>query len=432
MNKQTEKPRFTPRPWHPALRRVRLWALLLGLLSGIQACQKAKPTAAATAQTVAYFTCPMHPQVQQVKPGSCPICHMDLVPQRPIPAASSATAAAPDLQLSFQQMALANITVQTITPAPLPAALPTATPLTGTIVADASRMTSVSSRVAGRVEHLFVRQTGQLLRRGQPLFSVYSEELQTLQREYRLALAQADKSGPPYQQLAAATAQKLQLLGLTTNQINALAQTGRILPAVTYYSPQTGTVQTLNVVQGQYVAEGFSLLTLSDLSSVWVEAQLYPAETSRLLLGQTVTVQVPGERALRGKIIFLNPELTGSSQTTLARIAVPNPNGQLRPGTQANVLLAKSAASPAPGATLLLPPAAIVHDGAASYIWRQTGNRQFRRVRVQTSPGTATSMPLQPGLPPGSQVVITGTYLLESEFTLRQGAANDHMSGMAM
>ncbi|MDJ0368051.1 efflux RND transporter periplasmic adaptor subunit, partial [Hymenobacter sp. H14-R3] len=393
--------------------RRRGWLLLLlalPLLLGTPACQQTKPEAAASATPgVAYYTCSMHPQIHAEAPGSCPICHMDLiaVPAKPVAAAPAsakpaaavytcpmhaqvhenepgscpicgmdlvktsarpaaqkmtpaemaampgANPASTDLVLTAQQVELGNIQTQVIdnkefnnqegatNPAPQSV-------LTGTVTADAQRTASVSSRVAGRVDRLYVRQTGQVLRQGAPLFSVYSEELQSLQREYVLALAQDQLvAGPTYRHFAEATAQKLRLLGVSAGQLRQLAANGQPSPLVTYYSPRTGTVQSLSVVQGQYVAEGTPLLTLTDLGRVWVEAQLYPAEAGRLPLGTSVAVQVAGQaQPLRGKVVFLSPELSGSSQVALARIELPNPGGRLRPGAQANVLLPAAPAHP--------------------------------------------------------------------------------------
>lgn len=389
---------------------------------------KAPPAAKKPAASAAVYTCPMHPQVHQAKPGLCPICGMALVKQAGQPAPVDAASSA-DLTLTAQQVALGNIHAQTIGTSP--AETPAPAVLTGTVTADALQTASVSSRVTGRIEHLYVRQTGQVLQRGAPLFSVYSEPLLALQQEYLLALAQSREQGGAYRQFAEATGQRLRLLGVTSGQLRQLAARGRPNPVLTYYSPTTGTVQALGVVQGQYVAEGTPLVTLTNLATVWVEAQLYPQDVARLPLGKTVTVQLAGEASSRqGQVVFLSPELSGSSQVTLARIQLANPDGRLLPGAQANVLLDAPAAIAAQPA-LRVPVEAIIRDGNASYLWTQTGERQYRRVRVSTGEGSARSVPVTAGLRAGDKVVVSGAYLLQSEYSLRQGAT-DSMNGMSM
>ena len=391
---------------------------------------KTVPVAKKPAGTAVY-TCPMHPQVHQNKPGLCPICGMDLVKQAAHSASTrGVVASSADLTLTAQQVTLGNIHAQVIGASP--SEMPAQTVLTGTITADALQTESVSSRVAGRIEHLYVRQTGQPLQRGAPLFSVYSEQLQALQQEYLLALTQSREQGGAYRQFAEATGQKLRLLGLTSSQLRQLAARGRPNPVVTYYSPTTGTVQTLDVVQGQYVTEGSPLVTLTNLATVWVEAQLFPQDVAQLPLGKSVTVQVAGESGThRGKVVFLSPELSGGSQVTLARIQLANPGGRLLPGAQANVLLDVPTTAASAPITLRVPVEALIRDGDASYLWTQTGERQYRRVRVSTGEGSASSVPVTGGLPVGAKVVVSGAYLLQSEYSLRQGAT-DSMSGMSM
>ena len=411
------------------------WLLLLvGLLAlAATACQKAKPVAdsATSPADSTYYTCPMHPQVHEEGPGKCPICSMDLVkatkhaaPAVPTSQRSGGGAApAPEVMLTNQQIQLANIRV-----AALGASSERArTVLTGTLAADATQTSTVSSRVSGRVERLFVRQTGEPIRRGAPLVSIYSEQLQALQQEYLLSLAQQRAVGEnvnQYGRLVEAARQKLRLLGMSAGQLRALAATGRPTPALTFYSPQAGLVQEVGVTEGQYVGEGTLLVSLTNLSSLWVEAQLYPEEVAGVRVGQSVQVQVAGfADAYAGKVIFLSPELQANSRVTLLRVQLANPDGRLQPGMQANVNLAGPSRS-----AQALPQDAVLRDSQGSYVWQQLNANNFRRLKVTTGPETDQTVAITGGLDAGAKVVVSGAYLLESEYALYQGA--DPMAGM--
>ncbi|TDN36927.1 efflux RND transporter periplasmic adaptor subunit [Hymenobacter sp. UV11] len=415
-------------------RRYRLLLLLVALLGfAATACQKAKPVAKAETDAAdsSYYTCPMHPQVHEEGPGKCPICSMDLVKATkhaaPVVPASQRTGGgappAPEVMLTNQQIQLANIRVE---------ALGTGTErartlLTGTLAADATQTSTVSSRVSGRVEHLFVRQTGEPIRRGAPLVSIYSEQLQALQQEYLLSLAQQRAVGEnvnQYERLVEAARQKLRLLGMSSGQLRTLAATGRPTPALTFYSPQAGLVQEVGVTEGQYVGEGTLLVSLTNLSSLWVEAQLYPGEVAGIRLGQSVQVQVAGfADAYTGKVVFLSPELQGNSKVTLLRVQLANPDGQLQPGMQANVNLASPSST-----ALALPQDAVLRDSQGSYVWQQLNANNFRRLKVTTGSETDQTVAITGGLDAGTKVVVSGAYLLESEYALYQGA--DPMGGM--
>ena len=394
----------------------------------------AKPTATAPA-ALTYYTCPMHPQIVREQRGDCPICGMTLVKaSKAAPTAATpagASPAAPEVTLSEQQRQLANIRVATAGGAGSgPGA---STVLTGTITANANQTRTVSSRVAGRVERLFVRQTGEPIRQGAPLVSIYSEQLQALQQEYLLSLAQqraGAPSGNQYARLVASARQKLRLLGLTEGQLRTLASTGRPTPSLTFYSPQAGLVETVGVTEGQYVGEGALLVSLTNLSSVWVEAQLYPEEVAGIAMGQSVQVQVAGlPDSFSGRVVFLSPELQANSKVTLLRVQLANPDGRLQPGMQANVrLTSRRAATTA----LTLPQDAVLRDSRGSYVWQQVDAAgRFRRLMVSTGPETDERVTITGGLSADAQVVVSGAYLLESEYQLRQGA-QDNMKGMSM
>ena len=392
----------------------------------------AGPTAGSAALT--HYTCPMHPQISREQPGKCPICSMDLVkatkaaPTAPTPAGGAA--AAPEVMLSEQQRQLAGIRVAALGAGNSGAG--GSTVLTGTVTADANQTRTVSSRVAGRVERLFVRQTGESIRAGAPLVSIYSEQLQALQQEYLLSLAQQRAGGPggnQYGRLVASARQKLRLLGMSEGQLRALAATGRPTSSLTFYSPQAGLVQAVDVTEGQYVGEGALLVSLTNLSSVWVEAQLYPEEVAGVALGQSVQVQVAGlPDAYTGRVVFLSPERQANSKVTLLRVQLANPGGRLQPGMQANVRLS-SRGTTATAQSLTLPQDAVLRDSRGSYVWQQVDAAgRFRRLKVSTGAETDETVAITGGLAAGARVVVGGAYLLESEYALYQGT--DPMAGM--
>ena len=426
-------------PMHPQIVRDQPGDCPICGMTLVKATRQAapvKPTAAApTSTAITRYTCPMHPQISREQPGDCPICGMALVKAtKAAPAATTPTGATPtasEVTLSEQQRQLANVRVAVAGEAG--SGPDASTVLTGTITANANQTRTVSSRVAGRVEHLFVRQTGGGIRQGAPLVSIYSEQLQALQQEYLLSLAQqraGGTSGNQYGRLVASAHQKLRLLGLTEWQLRTLASTGRPTSSLTFYSPQAGLVQAVGVTEGQYVGEGTLLVSLTNLSSVWVEAQLYPEEVAGIEMGQSVQVQVAGRPdSYSGRVVFLSPELQANGKVTLLRVELANLDGRLQPGMQANVRLASRRAATS---ALTLPQDAVLRDSRGSYVWQQVyATGRFRRLKVSTGPETDERVTITGGLSADAQVVVSGAYLLESEYQLRQGA-QDNMKGMSM
>ncbi len=403
------------------MKNIPIILLSLLLLLGTAACGSGHEDHAAAEEANSYYTCSMHPQIVEQEPGTCPICKMDLVKVTKNASAGQSTA----LMLSPEQIRLANIQVDTVGRG----GQSRQTVLTGTLAVNPTGTQTVSSRVQGRVEKLYVRQTGETIRKGAPLFDVYSENLQTLQNEYLLALAQKRELGDPegrYSRLVEAAAQRLELLGMTPAQLKRLAAAGKPSPTVTFFSPVSRVVQEIAVTEGQYVGEGNTLLTLADLSTLWVEAQLYAGEAAQVAPGAPVTVEVatlPG--SYPGKVAFLNPAVEAGSKIVLARIEIPNREGRLLPGMQANVSLKENKT-----ATITLPLEAVLRDSKGAYVWKQTGEGTFDVAMVQTGTETARTVEITSGVIEGDRVVTAGAYLLHSEYTLRKGtdpmAAHDH------
>jgi membrane fusion protein, copper/silver efflux system len=394
---------------------------LVGIMLGAVACGQKQEEEKVAGHTHDTYTCPMHPQIREKGPGRCPICGMDLVKVATNPS-GAAQQKQEGLMLSEAQLRLANVQVDTVGTGNQARQ----TILTGTLAVNANETESISSRVTGRIERLYIRQTGERVRKGAPLMDVYSEQLQTLQQEYLLAVAQRRELGDPegrYSRLVEAAAQKLELLGMTASQIQKLATTGKASPTVTFFSPASGVVQEIAVTEGQYVNEGSRLASLTDLSTIWVEAQLYPWEASRVETGSKVEVQVEGFlKSFTGKVAFINPELQPGSKVLLMRVEIANPSNQLLPGMPANVQLSEQKQQ-----VITLPLEAVLRDSKGSYVWKQTGENTFRPVMVRTGSENANTIEINAGLEQGDRVVVSGAYLLHSEYTLRNGS--DPMAG---
>jgi Cu(I)/Ag(I) efflux system membrane fusion protein len=384
--------------------------MLLLPLTVLFSCSEEKTSDAATAAVKETYTCPMHPQVVQHEMGTCPVCGMDLV-------RFEKGAVDAGLQLNEQQKTLANVKTMTIGDI----GVATEKQLNGRLVANPEQTSFISSRVAGRLDRLFVRQTGEQIKKGQPLYQIYSEQLATLQQEFLLAVEQSAQfpDDKTFTQIFNAARQKLQLYGQSEGQIKSLQHSRKISPNITFFAPGSGTVAELSVNEGQYVAEGSPLLRLEGYQSLWVEADIYASELGRIKEGQPLRVVVPGweDQPKQVKVSFINPALQPGAQLLQIRATLPNPDGRWQPGLQAKVFVEQTGT----GKRLTLPQNAVIRNGQGAHVWLETKTGHFEPRIVETGLESAEGIAVTSGLQSGDKVVISGAYLLYSEYVLKKG-----------
>jgi Cu(I)/Ag(I) efflux system membrane fusion protein len=406
--------------WRRTLVPAVLYAAMVLLLIIVGISCKHKVQVAGDPGT--YYTCSMDPQVMEYKPGKCPICHMELTKVK-----KSNLENKDEIVLSEQQIQLGNIQTDTIRNASMGDRLV----LAATLNFDQMKSSSVSSRLMGRIERLYFKNLGDYIRQGSPIYDLYSEELNNAKQEYLLALekksAFANETAIDFGQLLQSARNKLLLWGMTENQVQDLEKNKKATPATTFYSPVSGYITALDIREGDYIMEGGTLVRLADLSGLWAEAQVYTSQLAAIDRNSQVTVQFPdlGGKEISGRIEFVNPEINPDTRINLIRVSIANTGNQLKPGMPAYVILK----SP-PRKTLTLPIDALIRDEKGARVWIQTGAQTFKSLMVETGMETDDRIEIKAGLKVGDLVVISGAYLLNSEYIFKMGT--DPMAGHDM
>lgn len=302
--------------------------------------------------------------------------------------------------------------------------------LTATININQNMITSVSSRVMGRIDKLYFKNIGDYVQKGAKLYDLYSEELNNSKQEYILAIQRRktlSNSVIDIEQLVQAGRNKLLLWGMTDTQIKELETLEKTTSLTTFYSPGSGSITMLDVKEGDYVMEGGSIVRLADLSMLWAEAQVYSSQLSQIDKAAIANVQVPDIPGMNliGKIEFVNPELSTDTRINLIRVNISNVQKKLRPGMPAYVFLNNSEYT-----GITLPVNAVLRDKNGASVWLQTGKNTFVNQMVETGLENGGRIEIKSGLNPGDIVVTNGVYWLNSEYRFKKGT--NPMSGMNM
>jgi len=398
--------------------------LILLLVAVLAACRQKPQQIAKKTQNKVYYTCSMHPQVHEDHDGNCPICGMKLIK---VELTGDGDKATDRITLTATQLQLAGIQTDTVRDENTGSDKT----LTGTVTADENTAQELSARIPGRIQQLFVRTTGEKIEVGQAVYSIYSEDLQEAEKEYLLARQQQKVLHSPdvdYQQLIGAAENKLSLWGISRSQLSNLASSGKVSSTTIVLSKVSGTVSDIGVHEGDYVAEGATILKVQALNTLWVEAQVYAAETENYKENDPVSVSFPdlNGQVIRGKVAFINPELSGESKVNLVRISIPNNQGLIRPGMQAYIAILSG-----DNQALAVPASSVLTDGNGSKVWIKNADGSFSPEMVKLGPGNRTYTRVLSGLNAGDIVVTNGAYLLNSEAIFKNGNDNT-MTGMKM
>lgn len=367
-----------------------------------------------------YYTCSMHPEVMEKHPGRCPICGMTLI--KVVITKDEMNA----IRLSKTQEELADIKVDTVKIRPISEELM----LTGTFGVNENNISVISSRINGRIDKLFFKNNGDEIHTGDTLYLIYSEELLAAEKEYLLALT-AEKNERENQsnfhQFADAARNRLMLLGLTESQLNELESGRRVQNTVPVISRSTGYILEFNIREGDYVNDGQALFKIGDNSTLWVEGQIFPEELSFVSMNKEVEIIIPAypEDKVTGKIDFISHETNPNSNVIQIRAELNNPGNKYIPGMLAEIRLKKQQKM-----TLVVPLDAVVQGSDMSFVWTEDKNGNFQSRMVVTGIRNPDNVEILEGLNENELVVVTGVYLLNSEYIFKKGV--HPMNGMKM
>jgi len=428
---------------------------------------------AAQTQAKALYHCPMHPTMVSDRPGDCPICGMRMVPMdeavgpaaspqsgpaaaaprkriiyrstmnpnevsdspgkdsmgmemEPVEVEDAGAAAAGNVegqaavQVPARKQQLIGVRTVVVKRGPFVRTIRTV----GRVVADETRLHHVHTKIEGWVENLYVNATGEKVRKGDPLLSIYSPELVATQQEYLLALrsrqAVSEGSLPEVargaDELAESARRRLLLFDFTPQQIEHLEKTGEASRTVTLFSPTSGYVLARNVTHGQKIDSSMNLLDLGDFSEIWVMASVYEYELPFIKVGQTAVMSLsylPG-KAYRGRVGLVYPVLDPATRTVQVRLEFANSGMELKPEMYAHVEIESDL-----GERLSVPESAVLSSGTRNIVFVAKGDGYFEPREVRVGLRLPEAVEVLEGLSEGESVVASGNFLIDSESKLK-------------
>ncbi|MBK6264098.1 efflux RND transporter periplasmic adaptor subunit [Marivirga sp. S37H4] len=353
------------------------------------------------------WTCSMHPQIRLPEPGDCPICGMDL-----IPATSKSSSASQDpvvYEMTPEAVAMANISTSIVTGvSPDGEVL-----LSGKIQADERNIATITAQYPGRIEQLFVNFTGQVVRRGERLATIYSPELLTAQRE----LLEAASTKESFPELYEAAREKLRLWKLSEAQIKQIEESGKVKSEFNVIADKGGVVMQRNISVGDYVNTGSILFEVVDLSRVWIMLDAYESDLSLINRGDKVSFTVAGiaGKTYEATVDFIDPIIDQNTRSASVRAEVANPDMELKPGMFVKARIQSS--SQKAKQSLAIPRTALLWTGKRSIVYVKVPDTEFpayemREITIGTRMGDMWLV--ESGLEAGEEIVTNGAFSVDA------------------
>jgi Cu(I)/Ag(I) efflux system membrane fusion protein len=385
--------------------------LLLGwILFGGSSNKKTEHNHDAVAETNQLWTCSMHPQIMQPEPGDCPICGMDLIPAE----SSTDGLLADQFKLTENAMALANIQTSIVGKGNVEG---NTIKLSGKIAENEEANAVQVSYFAGRIERLNVSFTGEEVRKGQLLATIYSPELYAAQQE--LITAASLKESQPA--LYKAVRNKLKLWKLSESQINQIEETGKVKENFPVYATVSGTVTEKLVEQGDYIKQGQPLLKIANLNSVWANFDVYENQIDLFKKGQEVKVSTNAfpNKEFKGKVDFIDPILNTNTRTVTLRVVLNNSNNAFKPGMFVTGKV--EAINLDNDKDIMIPSSAVLWTGERSVVYLKTNPNEpvFEMKEIELGNQIGENYKVLKGLNIGDEIVSNGTFTIDAAAQLQ-------------
>jgi RND family efflux transporter MFP subunit len=312
-------------------------------------------------------------------------------------------------------------------------ALDTTIRTVGTIAYDETRVTMVHTKVPGWIERVYVNYVGKAVRRGEPLFTVYSPELVSTQKEYLLSLKALQELGASQfpetragaESLVAASRERLKLWDITDAQIAELERTREPRRTLTLYSPFSGVVLERTAFAGQFITPEMATFKIADLSTIWVLGQIFEYELPMVRPGQPAEIDLPygpSARRLKGRIAYIYPDVDATTRRARVRVEFRNPGLEFKPESYVTVLIRTGG-----GQQLAIPKEAVIDTGAERYAILALPDGYFEPRAIAVGRPVDDFYPVLDGLTHGDRVVTSAQFLIDSETNLQ--AAMQSMVG---